>query len=215
MAIGEGGIISPSDLEQGQGVFAKPHAAGGYVGDEPAELGPKSLTVAPDPGVNEFVDDDVVGQVGRQDGQMDVELDAPRTRGAAPERALAADAQPPGREAVLAGQGVDAFGEKRPGRPAVDPGRRVDGLAAPVAGLPDAGLGPADPGELAEGDEAGLLERGPGRQGDPDAARGANGQADPAGPSAPDEENGPDAVEREGPRELSLRNRTFSGPICC
>ena len=98
---------------------------------------------------------------------------------------------------MLTGQGFEPSGERVAGGSPVDPGGRFDGLAAPLAGQIDAGLGPPDPGPLAEGEETGLFERGPGRQDHPDAAQGADRQADPPGPPALDEQDGPDALERD------------------
>jgi len=167
--MGKTAIISLAGSKKRQGIFPQARPAGGDVGHEPAELRPEGPAVAPDPGVDELVEDDVIGEVGRQDGQVDVELDASRPRGAAPDRALASDAQSPGREAVGAGELVEAPGQECLGLPAVDPADRVHCLAAARPGFADAGLGPADPGELAEGDPLSFLERDPPGDGHPDA----------------------------------------------
>jgi len=162
--------------------------------------------MALDAGVDELVEDDVIGEVGRQDGEAGVELDAPGARGAAPKRGLPPDAQPAGREPVLPGQRVQASGEKGAGRPVVEARSRVDGFAASFSGLGDASLGPSDPDPLAEGDPPGLVDRGPGGQGDSHAPRCADGQADAAGPPVLHEQDGPDALDLEDARRLSLRN---------
>jgi hypothetical protein len=42
----------------------------------PSELAPELPAVAPDPGVEEFMEEDEVAEVLRQNGQTGVELDA-------------------------------------------------------------------------------------------------------------------------------------------
>ncbi len=190
------------------------------------ELGPEGPPMAPDASVDELVEDDVISQVRRHDGQERVELDASRAGGAAPERALAADAQAAGVVAVLAGQGVQARGEARPGQAAVKSPGGKDRLAAAAPGTLDMGQRAPDPGDLGEGDPPRLIERYPPRDRDADPSGGPDGQRDPAGPPGLLEEDGADAVEdprpgrSRGPRParpaagLSPRNRTVSGPTC-
>ncbi len=94
---------SPS--EDGERVFTEAGLAPPGVGHEALELGPEARAVAPVAHVDELVEDDVVREVLRQDGQDGVELDASGHGGAPPERSLVPDAQPPIDEAVLGGQG--------------------------------------------------------------------------------------------------------------
>jgi hypothetical protein len=75
--------------------------------------------MAPDAGVDKFVQDDIVGKVRRHDGQERIEPDAAGAGGTAPDSPLAADAQAAGAVAVFAGQSVQAPGEIRPGGAAV------------------------------------------------------------------------------------------------
>lgn len=92
--------------------------------------------MAPDAGVDKFVQDDIVGKVRRHDGQERIEPDAAGAGGPAPDSPLAADAQAAGAVAVFAGQSVQALGEIRPGGAAVQTLSRQDRLTAAVAGPP-------------------------------------------------------------------------------
>jgi hypothetical protein len=102
----------------------------------------------PDAGVDELVEDDVVGEVRRDSGEAGVELDTAGPGRAAPERLLTADAQPSWRVAMLAGEGAQASGEDGAGVPPVEPIGREDGLAAAGAGALETGERPPDPAEL-------------------------------------------------------------------
>ena len=108
--------------------------------------------------VGQLVKDDVVGEVRREGGEAGVELDAAGAGCAAPERCLATDAQPPGRIAVLPGEGAQASGEDGAGGPPVEPIGREDGLAAAAAGALQTGERPPDPAELGQGEPVGLIE---------------------------------------------------------
>ena len=212
------GDYSTPGLKESQRVFAQAGLAPAGVGHQAPELAPEVPAVAADPGVDEFVEDDVIGQIGRDGGQEDVELDPAGAGGAAPERGLPPDAQPAGPEAVLAGQDLQAPGQEGPGRPPVEPFGRGDGVAAALAGPFDPGQAAPDPGQPGQGQAAGLLERDPQGDGDADAARGADGDGDAPGPPAFGEDDGPDAVElidperrRRAARAFNPRNRTASG----
>jgi len=129
---------------------------------------------------------------------------------------------------MLAGEGAQASGEDGPCGPPVEPLGREDRLAAAGAGALETGERPPDPAELGQGETMGLVEGDAPGDGDPDPPRGPDGQGNVPGPPALFEEDGPDAVERDGaarrrdrsaqPRPqtgVSLRNRTASGPTCC
>jgi len=95
----------PGGLEQGQRKLPEADDPGGNVGDEPAELRPKGPAMALDAGVDELVEDDVIGEVGRQDGERALSWMHPELV-ALPKAWPAPDAQPAGREPVLPGQRV-------------------------------------------------------------------------------------------------------------
>jgi hypothetical protein len=224
---GAGRDYSTAGLKEGQRIFAQAGLAPAGVGQAALQLGPEGPAMAADPGVDELMEDDVVGQVRRHHGQERVELDPAGARGAAPERTLAPDAQAAGAEAVLAGQGVQASGQDGPGGAPVEPFGRGDRLPAAVPGPVQPGPRPPDPGQLGQGQPPGFVKgRAPG-DGDADAAGSPDGDRDMPGPPAPGEDDGPDAVElvdadrpgREPPGRdgaaVNPRNRTFSGPACC
>jgi hypothetical protein len=62
--------------KQRLGIFPETRLAAPRVRHAALELGPKGRAMTPDAGVDEFVQDDIVGQVRRQDGEKRVELDA-------------------------------------------------------------------------------------------------------------------------------------------
>ncbi len=70
----EGCRASPSKKRQGIIPEAGLTAAG--VRQAAFELGPKSPPVAPDAGVDKLMQDDILGEVRRQDGEHRVKLDA-------------------------------------------------------------------------------------------------------------------------------------------
>ncbi len=156
--------------------------------------------MASDAGMDEFVKDDVIGQVRRHDGQERVELDAAGGRGAAPDGPLAADTQAAGAIAVLAGQSVQALGEIRPGGAAVQTLSGLDRLTAAAAGALNMGERAPDPANLGEGDSSRFLERHAPGDSNPDPPGGPYGQRDAAGPPGLFEQNGADTVEAERPR---------------
>lgn len=86
----------------------------------PPELSPERPAVTSDTSMDQFVENDVVRKVRRQDGQPGVELDAAGGRGAAPERALGPHAQSFVSEAVFFGQSGQTSGEMGAGGLAVE-----------------------------------------------------------------------------------------------
>jgi hypothetical protein len=145
-------------LKKSQRILPQAGLAAAGVRHAALELRPKGPAVTADMNMDELVKDDVVGEVRREGGEAGVELDAAGAGCAAPERCLATDAQPPGRIAVLPGEGAQASGEDGAGGPPVEPIGREDGLAAAAAGALQTGERPPDPAELGQGEPVGLIE---------------------------------------------------------
>ena len=76
--MGKTAIISLAGSKKRQRIFAEADLPAPGIGHVPLELGPESPAVAADAGMDELMEDDVVGQVPRHDGQESVELDAAR-----------------------------------------------------------------------------------------------------------------------------------------
>jgi hypothetical protein len=153
--------------------------------------------MASDAGMDELVQDDIVGQLRRHDGQERVELDAAGRGSAAPDSRLAADAQEAGAVAMLAGQGVEARCEKRPGEAAVETLSRQDRLTAAAAGAFGMGQRAPDPAQLGKGDTAGFLVRHAPGDRDTDSPGAPDGQRNASGPPGLFEQHGAKAVENE------------------
>jgi hypothetical protein len=176
-----------------------PLAAAG-VGHAPLEFAPEGPAVSADEGVDELVEDDVIGEVGRKDGQARVELDVPPGRGAAPDGSLVPDAQPAERETLLRGERRQTAGKLIPRRPPVEALCGSDGFEAALPGPLDAPERPGDPCAPGEDESPRFLERHAPGDGHPDPARSADRKGNVPGPPAAVETNGSDAVEHDDAR---------------
>ena len=116
------------------------------------ELLPEAPAVAPLTRVDEFVNNDVIAELRRQNGQAGVELDAAGNRGASPEGSLLPNAQPAGLKAMLVRQRRQPPGKVFPRLTAVKTLRRDHGLAATVPGEVNPAERPPDPGLPPAGD---------------------------------------------------------------
>jgi len=79
-------------LKKSQRILPQAGLAEAGVRHAPLELDPKGPAMPPDAGVDELVEDDIVGEVRREGGEASVELDAAGAGRAAPESCLATDA---------------------------------------------------------------------------------------------------------------------------